>query len=103
MARGMGMQCLVEIHNKNELDIALQCGPDIIGINNRDLNTFQVDLETTMKLRPMIPKDIVVVSESGIKGRADIVRMEQYDIDAVLVGESLMASGDIAAVMRELA
>jgi indole-3-glycerol phosphate synthase len=101
LARELGMQCLVEVHNEDELEIALSCRPDIIGINNRDLKTFNVDLAATEKLRPMIPGDVVTVSESGIKNRDDIEKLRQWKVDAVLIGESLMASQDIAAKMRE--
>jgi indole-3-glycerol phosphate synthase len=96
------MSCLVEVHNEAEVEIALNSGAKIIGINNRDLNTFGVDLATTERLRPLIPLDRIVVSESGIKERTDIEKLSRLDIDAVLIGESLMSAPDIAARMREL-
>jgi indole-3-glycerol phosphate synthase len=96
------MSCLVEVHNEAEVEIALKSQAKIIGINNRDLNTFRVDLATTERLRPLIPPDRIVVSESGIKERADIDKLRQSGIDAVLIGESLMSAPDIAARMREL-
>jgi len=74
----------------------------IIGINNRDLNTFTVDLGITERLRPLIPQGRIVVSESGIKEHSDIEKLRQLGIDAVLVGESLMSAPDIAARMKEL-
>jgi len=97
----LGMGCLVEVHNESELETALSSGAGIIGINNRDLKTFEVDLDTTGRLRPLIPGDKVVVSESGIKGRGDMEKLAGWGVDAVLIGESLMASDDIAAKMKE--
>jgi len=98
----LGMNCLVEIHNEAELEISLRSGARIIGINNRDLKTFTVDLTTTERLRPLIPPDRIVVSESGINDRGDIEKLRQWDIDAVLIGEALMSAPDIAAKMKEL-
>jgi len=102
LSRKLGMCCLVEVHNKAELEIALSSESDIIGINNRDLNTFTVDLETTKHLQLLIPKGIVVVSESGIKSRDDMVRLNEWGVDAALVGEHLVTAPDIAVRMREL-
>jgi len=102
LSRELGMSCLVEVHNKTELIIALGSEAGIIGINNRDLKTFSVDLTTTRRLRPLIPPDKTVVSESGIKSRDDMEKMREWDIDAVLIGESLMSAPDIAAKMKEL-
>ncbi len=98
----LNMSCLVEVHNEGEVEIALKSEAKIIGINNRDLTTFNVDIATTERLRPLIPPDRIVVSESGVKERADMERLSQLGIDAVLVGESLMSAPDIAAKMREL-
>ncbi|MCX6010408.1 MAG: indole-3-glycerol phosphate synthase TrpC [Chloroflexi bacterium] len=98
----LDMSCLVEVHNEAEVEIALKSEARIIGINNRDLTTFNVDIATTERLRPLIPPDRIVVSESGIKERADVERLSQLGIDAVLIGESLMSAPDIAAKMREL-
>lgn len=97
-----GMGCLVEVHNEPELEIALKSGAGIIGINNRDLKTFTVDLTITQRLRPLIPSDKIVVSESGIKNREDIETMKELGINAVLIGESLMSAPDITARMKEL-
>ena len=102
LSHELSMSCLVEVHNEAELEIALRSGARIIGINNRDLNTFTVDLATTERLRPLIPADRIVVSESGIKDHSDIERMREWGVDAVLVGESLMSAPDIAAKMEEL-
>lgn len=100
--RELGMSCLVEVHNEAELDIALRCQSRIIGINNRDLGTFDVDLTTTKQLRPLIPQDRIVVSESGIKDRGDMEKLKRWGVDAALIGESLMSATDIVAKMEEL-
>ncbi len=98
----LGMACLVEVHNEAELEIALRGRAGIIGINNRDLNTFNVDIATTGRLRPLIPSDRIVVSESGIRDRGDMEKLRQWGVDAALIGESLMSAPDIAARMKEL-
>jgi len=102
LSQQLGMSCLVEVHNEAELEIALRSRARIIGINNRDLRTFAVDLTVTKRLRPLIPSDIIVVSESGIKDRSDMVKLRKWGVDAVLIGESLMSAADIAAKMKEL-
>jgi len=102
LSHRLGMSCLVEVHNEAELEIALKSGARIIGINNRDLRTFTVDLTTTQRLRSLIPPDRIVVSESGIKNRSDMEKLMEWGVDAVLIGESLMSAPDIAAKMREL-
>jgi len=98
----LNMSCLVEVHNEAEVEIALSSKARIIGINNRDLNTFKVDFAVTERLRPLISPDRIVVSESGIKDRSDIDKCRQLGIDAVLIGESLISATDIAARMKEL-
>ncbi len=102
LSHQLGMSCLVEVHNQAELEIALKSGARIIGINNRDLKTFTVDLATTEHLRPLIPPDIIVVSESGIKNGNDMEKMKKWAVDAVLIGESLMSAPNIATKMKEL-
>lgn len=102
LSHRLGMSCLVEVHNETELETALASGARIIGINNRDLNTFETDMATTEHLRPLIPKDKIVVSESGIKDKTDMEKLRWWGVNAALIGESLMASPDIAAKMREL-
>ncbi|MFH1638801.1 MAG: indole-3-glycerol phosphate synthase TrpC [Chloroflexota bacterium] len=102
LSHELGMTCLVEVHNETELGYALKSGAGIIGINNRDLKTFTVDLATTGRLRPLIPPEKIVVSESGIKSRADIKMLEGIGVNAVLIGEALMSVADIAAKMKEL-
>ena len=102
LARGLGMDCLVEVHSELELKKVLQTSANIIGINNRDLATFKIDLETTLLLKPMIPSGKIVVSESGIKSREDIVKLIKKGVDAVLVGETLMKSANISTKLHEL-
>ena len=102
LSHELSMSCLVEVHTKTELEIALSSQARIIGINNRDLSTFTVDLTTTERLRPLIPQDRIVVSESGIKDRNDMEQLRQWRVDTVLIGESLMSAPDIATKMKEL-
>ncbi len=102
LSHELGMKCLVEVHNEAELEIALASQARIIGINNRDLNTFNTDLSTTERLRPLIPQGRIVVSESGIKDSSDIARLRKWGVDAALIGESLMSAPDIATKMKEL-
>jgi indole-3-glycerol phosphate synthase len=93
---------LVEVHDEKELEIALECGVKIIGINNRDLKTFQVDLTTCEKLVQKIPAGHTVVVESGILTRDDVLRVSRLPVDAILVGEAFMTANDIAYKMKEL-
>ncbi|MBI2851998.1 MAG: indole-3-glycerol phosphate synthase TrpC [Chloroflexi bacterium] len=102
LSRELGMECLVETHDEGEVETALKSGARVIGINNRDLKTFKTDLATTERLRSLIHGDRIVVSESGIKSRDDVVKLKGWGIDAVLIGEALTASPDIAAKMEEL-
>ena len=85
-----------------ELEVAVQSDAKIIGINNRDLTTFKVDMQTTAKLRSLIPPGRIVVSESGIKSREDMNQLQAWGVNAALIGEALMTAPDIAAKMREL-
>jgi indole-3-glycerol phosphate synthase len=98
----LNLSCLVEVHNEAEAEIAIQSGARIIGINNRDLQTFKVDFSTTGRLRQLIPPDRIVVSESGIKSRADMESLKSLGVNGALVGEYLLASRDIPSRMREL-
>jgi indole-3-glycerol phosphate synthase len=100
-ARGLELESLVEVHDEAQVERALTAGADLIGINNRDLRTFEVDLATTERLRPLIPDDKVVVSESGIAGRADVERLAACGVHCVLVGEALVTSNDVREKMRE--
>jgi indole-3-glycerol phosphate synthase len=94
---------LVEVHNEVETERALKLkGVKLIGINNRDLTTFYVSLETTERLRPLIPDEVVVVSESGIFTWEDVERLARANVDAILVGEALVTADDIGAKVREL-
>ncbi len=102
LGRKLGMDALVEAHNEAELGLALAAGADIIGINNRDLKTFKVDLDTTRRLMALMPPGKTVVAESGIKNRQDIEKVRGWGVNAALVGEALTSSPDIAARMREL-
>ena len=102
LSHELNMSCLVEVHNEAELEIALSSQAKIIGINNRDLSDFTVDITTTERLRPLIPKDRIVVSESGIKDRSDMEKLEKWGVDAVLIGESLISSTNIMTKMQEL-
>ena len=102
LSHELNMSCLVEVHDEAELEIALRSQARIIGINNRDLSTFETDLTTTGRLRSLIPQDRIVVSESGIKDGSDMVKLREWGVDAVLIGESLMATSDITAKMKEL-
>lgn len=103
LAKNLGLDALVEVHNRRELDGALKVGAEIIGVNNRNLRSLEVNLSVTPRLARFIPKGKVVVSESGISSRRDIEFLQQTGrIDAVLVGESLMRSDDIRCKMREL-
>jgi indole-3-glycerol phosphate synthase len=98
----LGMQCLVEVHNEKELERALLCDADIIGINNRDLNTFHVNTDTTRRLCSSIPSEKIVVSESGIKNRSDVAKLKKWGVNAMLVGESLITAKNIPDRIKEL-
>jgi indole-3-glycerol phosphate synthase len=98
----LGLGCLVEVHDKDELTIALDSGAEIIGINNRNLKTFEIDVNTTRRLRPMVPENNIVVSESGISRREDIKKLEEWGVDAVLIGEALVSARNIPKKIREL-
>jgi len=102
LAESTGLSSLVEVHTREELHKALTSGAEIIGINNRDLRTFSTDLGITLDLAPSIPRDKVVVSESGINTRADIARLMRAGVHCFLVGETLMRAEDIGGKLREL-
>jgi indole-3-glycerol phosphate synthase len=97
----MEMDSLVEVHDEADVEKALEAGGYLIGINNRDLRTFETDLAVTERLRPLIPDDRVVVSESGISTRADVERLADAGVHAVLVGEALITARDTRAKMQE--
>jgi indole-3-glycerol phosphate synthase len=102
LSHSLGLMCLVEVHNGDEVERAVLSEAEIIGINNRDLNTFTVDINTTRRLRPLVPKGKIVVSESGIRSRKDMEKLRKWGVDAVLVGEALVTAGDVRAKMKEL-
>ncbi|MBI2853514.1 MAG: indole-3-glycerol phosphate synthase TrpC [Chloroflexi bacterium] len=102
LAKGLGMAALVETHNESDVEKALAAGATVIGINNRNLADFTLDIQTTFRLRPLLPDTAVVVSESGIGSRKDVVALERAGINAVLIGESLVKSADPAARIKEL-
>jgi indole-3-glycerol phosphate synthase len=101
-ARSLGMEALVEVHEPSELTDALTIGAHVIGVNHRDLRTFQVDIGLTGRLRPLVPAACVLVAESGIHGGTEARAMREAGADAVLVGEALMRAPDPAAKVREL-
>ncbi|MFN2105486.1 MAG: indole-3-glycerol phosphate synthase TrpC [Candidatus Promineifilaceae bacterium] len=102
LAHKLGMQALVEVHSEEEMVRALAAQSQIIGVNNRNLQTFEVDFANTARLRDMVPAEIALVGESGIKTEADIQRMKEIGVDAVLVGETLMRSKDVYKTARAL-
>ena len=97
-----GMDVLVEVHTREELDRALEIEATLIGINNRNLTTFEVNLSTTEELSEDVPEGVILVSESGLKTRADAQRVFEAGCQAILVGESLMRTGDVAGQVAEL-
>lgn len=101
MAEELGMDVLVEVHNEVELESALSAGSRLIGINNRNLNDFTVDINTTFRLQRQIPGDIPVVSESGISTKDDMRRLREAGVAAALIGESLMRSVDQGQLLKE--
>jgi indole-3-glycerol phosphate synthase len=103
IANKLGLQYLVEVHNEKELKKVLKLkGANLIGINNRDLHTLEVDLKTTEKLYPLVPKDKIVVVESGLKSRQDVLFLKILGINACLIGETFMAATDIKQKVEEL-
>ncbi|MBE0466870.1 MAG: indole-3-glycerol phosphate synthase TrpC [Candidatus Desulforudis sp.] len=102
LADALGMECLVEVHDLPELERTVASGATLIGINNRNLRIFKTDLATSRELAAQLPPEALKVSESGIRNRGDVLELESYGFDAVLVGETLMRAPDIAAQVREL-
>ena len=101
-AQSLSMQCLVEVHDESELETAVEAGAEIVGINNRDLHTFTTDLAVTQRLAPLVPRDKVMVSESGIFTRDDLRLLHRVRVNAVLVGEALVTAPDVGAKVREI-
>jgi indole-3-glycerol phosphate synthase len=102
LATGLQLDVLVEVHSLEELDRALEIDAKIIGVNNRNLSTFEVDLETTERVGEQVPEDVLLVSESGIKSGADSRCVFGWGANAILVGESLMRAGDIEGAVADL-
>lgn len=102
LAYELGMAASLEVHTVEELERILPLHPRLIGINNRDLRTFHTDIETTLRLLPLIPPEVVVVSESGINTAADIIRLQEKGVHAFLIGESLMRAPDPGVRLWEL-
>jgi indole-3-glycerol phosphate synthase len=102
LIRSLGMAALVELYDPENLQRVFDAGATLIGVNNRDLRSFETDLEHTLRLRDRVPDQCVLVSESGIRGRADVERLAAAGVDAMLVGETLMASPDIGAAVDSL-
>ena len=102
LAKDLSMQTLVEIHNEDELKIALDVNAEIIGINNRNLHTFETNIKTTEELAQMIPNHKITVSESGINSYSDVERVNNVGVNAVLVGESLVTASNPGMALRGL-
>ena len=102
LARELGLSVLFEVHDLKELEMALSVNAEIIGINNRNLKTLEIDLNNTFTIKKEIPSDKIIISESGIKNRDDILRLESAGIDAVLIGTSFMEAKDIGKKIEEL-
>ena len=101
-ARELGLDALVEVHTEAEAERAVAAGASLYGINNRDLHTFNVDLATTERIRPLLPADAIVIGESGVHKREDVERLYRAGVRAILVGEAFMTAPDVAAKMDEL-
>ena len=102
LAEGLDLFPLVEVHSEGDLNFALAAGAELIGINNRDLNTFETGLQASLKLASLVPQGKIVIAESGIQSRKDIEFLMQSGIHAFLIGETLMKADDIAEKLREL-
>lgn len=101
LAKQLGLAALVEVHNENELQRALNAGAEIIGVNNRNLKDFTVDLNNSLKLRSLVPKQIPFITESGIKTIADIKKLKQAQVNGVLIGETFMKASDRIKIIQE--
>lgn len=102
LAHSLGMSALVEAHDEREIEIALNAGARIIGVNNRDLNSFDVDTNNSARLRDLVPRDRIFVSESGIRTAEDVEKLRKIGVNAVLIGETLMRAPNKAAKLAEL-
>ena len=102
LAHDLGLSAIVEAHDSEEIMRALTVGAEIIGVNNRNLKDFTVDIENSINLRRCVSGDVIFISESGIKTKEDVARLKENDVDAVLIGETLMKSDDKKAMISEL-
>ncbi len=102
VSQRLDVDCLVEVHTKEELHRALECGAEIIGVNNRDLNTFEVNIQACEEIIPHIPKGKVIVAESGISSNAEIKHLKSLGVNAVLIGETFMRTDDIGSKVRDM-
>jgi len=102
LGQELGLAVLVEVHDEEEMERALKVPGDLVGINNRDLHRFVTDLDTTLRLAPMVPKDRLVISESGIHSREDVEKLRIGGIEAFLIGESLMRQTDPGEALGRL-
>jgi len=98
----LGMDTLIEVHDKEELERALNINPKLIGVNNRDLRTFDTKLETTLELLPNIPDDCITITESGIHAKEDVLLMQRNDVNSFLVGEAFMRASDPGKALKQL-
>lgn len=102
IAASVGLDVLVEAHDESEVESALNAGAEIIGVNNRNLKDFSVDLQNSLRLRPLVPQDKIFISESGIKCAADIKLLRAAGVNGVLIGEMLMRSNNITLDLQRL-
>lgn len=100
-SRELDLEALVETHTREEVELALDAGARVIGVNNRDLHTFTISLETSLQLRPLIPPDVLMVAESGIHTAEDVALLAEAGVDAMLIGEGLVTASDVGAKVRE--
>ncbi len=101
-AAARGLECLVEVHDEAELDAALEAGARLVGVNNRNLRTFETTIQTTLRLAPRVPAETLLVSESGIRTAEDVARLRAAGVGAILVGEGLVRRPDADRAVREL-
>ncbi|WP_082706466.1 indole-3-glycerol phosphate synthase TrpC [Methanobrevibacter sp. YE315] len=102
LAHDLGLSAIVETHDGDEIMRAMTVGAEIVGVNNRNLNDFTVDIDNSISLRRCVSSDVIFISESGIKTKEDVARLKENDVDAVLIGETLMKSDDKKAMISEL-
>ena len=102
VSRSIGLSALVEAHDENEVKMAIESGAEIIGVNNRNLKTFEIDFNNSLNLRKLVPDDIIFVSESGIKTREDIIKLENANVNAVLIGETFMRGKNKSEIISKL-